>query len=441
MSDHIYIKKKIKSFNKKISVSSDKSISIRAVLLASQAVGTSKLTNLLESEDVMNALKIIKTLGINYTKQADTYKIYGFGLNNFNIKKNTTINAGNSGTLARLILGLLVKSKFKVKLVGDKSLSKRDFYRVIKPLKLLGANIKSKNNLLPIEILGTDFLRPINYEEKIGSAQVKSCIILGALNSPGITTINSKASRNHTELMLKFLKYPIKVRRLNENYKISIKGQKQFRAFKYKIPGDISSAAFFIVLTILSRNSQIIIKNVNVNKSRTGIITILNKMGAKIFLKKKRLYNGEEIADIHVKSKNNLNSINCPSTINSSAIDEFLIIFLVAAKAKGISTFKDLGEMNKKESKRLDLGIKFLKLIGIKVERFKNDVKIYGNPKLELTSKFEIKNFLKDHRIFFLSCIAALTLGGNWKIHDKKSANTSFPDFLKILKFIGAKIN
>ncbi len=421
-------------------VSSDKSISIRSVLLASQAVGISKISNLLESEDVLNALKTVKKLGINYYKKKNIYFIEGYGLNGFKIKKNTTINAGNSGTLARLILGLLVKSKNKVKLIGDKSLSKRDFSRVIKPLKNFGVNIKSKNNSLPIEITGSDFLRPITYNETIGSAQVKSCIILSALNTPGTTVIKSKFSRNHTELMLKFLKYPISVKKKKLDI-IFIKGLKQFRAFKYNVPGDISSAAFFIVLTLLSNKSQIIIENVNINKSRIGIITILNKMGGEIKLKRKKIYNGEEIADIYVKSKTKLKSINCQSKLNSSAIDEFLIIFLVAAKAKGISKFKKLGEMNKKESKRLDLGIKFLRLIGIKVERFKNDINIHGNPDLNLTENYEIKNFLKDHRIFFLSCIAALTLGGKWKINDKKSANTSFPKFLNILKIIGAKIN
>tara|TARA_Y100000817_G_scaffold226370_1_gene179206 strand:- start:1732 stop:2226 length:495 start_codon:yes stop_codon:yes gene_type:complete len=164
-------------------------------------------------------------------------------------------------------------------------------------------------------------------------------------------------------------------------------------------------------------------------------------MGAKILLKKKRLYNGENIANIHVKSKKKLFSINCPSELNSKAIDEFLIIFLVAAKAKGVSKFHNLGEMNKKESKRLDLAVKFLKLIGIKVNRFKDNINIHGNPNLSLNDNFIIKNFLKDHRIFFLSCIAALTLGGNWKINDKDSINTSFPSFLKILKKLGAKIN
>ncbi len=441
MSDHIFISNKIKTFKKKIKVSSDKSISIRSILLASQAVGTSKIKNLLESEDVINTLKTIKKLGVNFKKIRNTYYIEGLGLNNFDIKKKITINAGNSGTLARLILGLLAKIKFRVKLIGDKSLSRRDFSRVIKPLRLFGVNITSRNNCLPIEIHGSNFLRPITYNENIGSAQVKSCIILAALHTPGTTILNSKKSRNHTELMLKFLNYPIDVQNRKKIDKILIKGQTQFKSFDYDVPGDISSASFFIVLTLLSNKSQIIIENVNVNRSRLGIITILNKMGANIKLKNKKIYNGEEIADVVVKSKKDLKSINCPSNLNSSAIDEFLIIFLVAAKAKGISRFQNLEEMNKKESKRLNLGIKFLKSIGVKIERFNNDINIYGNPNLILSKNFEMKNFLKDHRIFFLSCITALTLGGNWKINDKKSANTSFPNFLKILRKIGARIH
>ncbi len=441
MTNHTTIKNKISSFNKVINISSDKSISIRSILLASQAVGISKISNLLESEDVLNTLKVIKKLGIKYSKNKNIYSIHGYGINGFNLKKNTTINAGNSGTLARLILGLLVRSKFQVKLVGDKSLSKRDFSRVVKPLRHMGANIKSRNNLLPLEITGTNFLRPIVYNEDIGSAQVKSCLILSALNTPGKTIINSRISRNHTELMLKFLKYPIRVKKKGDKDEISVQGLNQFKAFKYNVPGDISSAAFFIVLTILSKDSHMIIRNVNINKTRTGIINILNKMGANIQFKKTKIYNGEKIADIYVKSIKKLKCVNCPSKLNSSAIDEFLIIFLAAAKAKGISKFKDLGEMNKKESKRLDLAIKFLKLIGIKVERFQNNIKIYGNPNLKLSGYFKMKNFLKDHRIFFLSCITALTLGGNWKIYDKDSINTSFPNFIKTLKFVGAKIS
>ena len=441
MSNNIYIEKQISKFNKKIFVGSDKSISIRTILLASQAVGISKITNLLESEDVLNTLKTVEKLGIVYKKEGYTCSIEGFGLNGFNTQKKITVNAGNSGTLARLILGLLVKSKKRVKLIGDKSLSKRDFSRVINPLRKFGVNIKSKKNMLPIEILGSKFLRPITYNENIGSAQVKSCMILAALNTPGISIFNTRASRNHTELMLKFLKYPIKIKKKREYEIISVKGLSQFKGFNYTVPGDISSASFFIVLTLLSKKSKIVIQNVNVNESRIGIINILNKMGADIKLVRKKIYKGEKIANIHVKSKDNLKAINCPPKLNSSAIDEFLIIFLVAAKSKGISKFKNLGEMNKKESKRLDLGIKFLKLIGIKVNRYGDNINIYGKPNLELSKNFEMKNFLKDHRIFFLSCITALTLGGKWKINDKDSINSSFPNFLKILKTLGAKIN
>ena len=441
MQKHICIDKKIPPYNKIIQVSSDKSLSIRTVLLASQAVGISKISNLLESEDVLNTLKTIKKLGINYKKKKNCYEIYGFGLNGFNPKNNTVINAGNSGTLGRLILSLLIKTDKKIKLIGDKSLSKRDFSRVVKPLRLFGANIKSKNNCLPVKIQGTEFLRPINYVENIGSAQIKTACCFAALNTPGTTFIRAKKSRNHTELLFKYLKIPIKVKSNKEFDLIEVKGLQQYNAFNYSIPGDISSSAFFIVLTLLSKNSEITIQNVNINKSRIGLIIILKIMSAKITFKNKRIYKGEATADIFVKSSKILKPINCPSSLNSFAIDELLLIFLVAGtKTKGISTFKKLGELNKKESPRLNIAIKFLRMIGIKVLRNKDDIKIYGKPNLDLKRNFHVKNFLKDHRIFMMSCIAALTLGGNWKINDKDSINTSFPKFLNVLKNLGANI-
>ena len=441
MQKHICIDKKIPPYNKIIQVSSDKSLSIRTVLLASQAVGISKISNLLESEDVLNTLKTIKKLGINYKKKKNFYEIYGFGLNGFNPKNNTVINAGNSGTLGRLILSLLIKTDKKIKLIGDKSLSKRDFSRVVKPLRLFGANIKSKNNCLPVKIQGTEFLRPINYVENIGSAQIKTACCFAALNTPGTTFIRAKKSRNHTELLFKYLKIPIKVKSNKEFDLIEVKGLQQYNAFNYSIPGDISSSAFFIILTLLLKNSEITIQNVNINKSRIGLIIILKIMGAKITFKNKRIYKGEATADIFVKSSKILKPINCPSSLNSFAIDELLLIFLVAGtKTKGISTFKKLGELNKKESPRLNIAIKFLRMIGIKVLRNKDDIKIYGKPNLDLKRNFHVKNFLKDHRIFMMSCIAALTLGGNWKINDKDSINTSFPKFLNVLKNLGANI-
>ena len=441
MPNQIRISNKIKPFNKAIEVSSDKSLSIRTILLASQAIGVSTISNLLESEDVLNSIRCIKKLGIECKKIKNKYKILGYGLNGFNVKNKTTIYAGNSGTLARLILGLLVRSEKTVKIIGDKSLSKRDFLRVTEPLKKFGANIKSKTNSLPVEILGSNFLRPINYFETRGSAQCKSTVMLAALNTPGTTIIKAKKSRNHTELLFKYLKLPIKIKSNNDFDFIEVTGLKQFDAFDYVVPGDISSCAFFIVLTALSKNSKIRIKNININKSRAGIITILKKMNCKISLKNKKIYKGEETSDIVVESSKNIKGFSCPSYLNSAAIDEFLVIFLIAARAKGVSSFKNLGELNKKESPRLDIAISFLKNIGVKVERKRDNIKIFGNPNLELNKNIHIKNYYKDHRVFMMSCIAALSFGGKWKINDKDSINTSFPIFIKILKELGAIIN
>ncbi len=441
MKNHVLIKKKIRPFNKHIEVSGDKSISIRCILLASQAIGKSKIYNLLESEDVINTLLSIKKLGIKYKKVKNYYEIDGYGIDGFNIKKNITINAGNSGTLARLILGILINAKKEIKIIGDRSLSKRDFSRVTTPLAIFGANIVTNKKKLPVKIKGSEFLRPIIFNERLGSAQCKSSVMLAAIKTPGKTIIKAKKSRNHTELIFKYLKIPIKVLKKKNYDFIQIDGPANFRGFDYKIPGDISSSSFFLVLTLLTDKSKLLIKNVNVNNSRTGIIKILNKMNAKILLKNKKNYNGEDIADIFVKSNNDLISIDCSEKLNSSAIDEFLVIFLVAAKAKGISIFRNLSELNNKESPRLEIATKFLRKLGIKVLRNGSNIKIYGNPNLSLKSDYVIENFREDHRVFMMSCIAALSFGGKWKIKDKKSINTSFPMFINLLEKLGAEIN
>ena len=437
MTNVLKINKKIISYNKKIIVDGDKSLSIRWVLLASQATGKSRADNLLISEDVAAAINSIKKLGIKVKLYKKICEIYGNGINGFKYKKNLIIDAKNSGTLGRLILGLLIKSPQKIKLIGDKSLSKRDFSRIIIPLRKFGAKFYyNKKNKLPLSILGSKSTEGINYFEKKGSAQCKSSVMLAALNASGTTFIKAKKSRNHSELLFKYLKIPIKIKKTKNYDFINIKQPKKIKAFNYQIPGDISSSAFFIVLTILANNSQLLIKNVNVNPSRTGVITILKKMGAKILFKNKKNYKGEKISDILIKSSKNLKAINCPPELNSSAIDEFLIIFLAAARAKGISYFKDIAELNQKESPRLNLGSKILNMMGVKTELTKNSIKIYGQPNLEITKPIIIKNYLKDHRVFMMSTIAALTCGGQWKIHDKDSINTSFPSFLKIIKKI-----
>mgnify|MGYP006076497961 CR=1 FL=1 len=440
MSKTQLIKKKIKPFNKQIWVSSDKSLSIRWVLLASQAIGKSKGYNLLMSEDVLATLDSIKKLGIKIKINNKYCEIFGGGINGFKYKKNLIINAKNSGTLARLILGLLIKSPQKIKLIGDKSLSKRDFARITLPLEKFGAKFYyKKKNKLPLSIIGSESVKGIKYLENKGSAQCKSSVMLAGLNASSTTFIKAKKSRNHSELLFKYLKIPIKIKKTINYDFIDIRQPHKIKAFNYKIPGDISSAAFFIVLTILANDSKLLIKNVNINPSRIGVITILKKMGAKISLKNQRNYRGEKISDILIKSSNNLKGINCPSKLNSSAIDEFLVIFLAAAKAKGTSYFKDMAELNQKESPRLNWGSKILNMMGVKTKLTKDSIKIYGQPNLKITKLITIKNYLKDHRIFMMSTIAALTCGGKWKIHDRDSIKSSFPDFLKIIKKIDNK--
>ena len=436
----LIINQKIEPFKKIIKVDGDKSLSIRWVLLASQALGSSKAYNLLMSEDVNAALGAIKKLGIKVKINKGNCEIFGNGINGFNYKSGLVVDAKNSGTLGRLILGLLIRSPKRIKIIGDKSLSKRDFSRVVIPLEKFGAKFYyKKKNKLPLSVIGSQSPKGINYIENKGSAQCKSSVMLAALNSTGTTFIKAKKSRNHSELLFKYLKIPIEIKKNRKYDFINIKKPKKINAFNYQVPGDISSSAFFMVLTMLTSNSELLIKNVNINPSRIGIITILKKMGAKIYLKNTRNYRGEKISDIKIKTSKNLRGINCPSELNSSAIDEFLIIFLAAAKAKGISSFRDISELNQKESPRLNWGSKILNMMGIKTELTKDSIKIYGQPNLEIAEPIVIKNYLKDHRVFMMSTIAALTCGGKWKIHDKDSINTSFPSFLKIIKNLNNK--
>tara|TARA_B100001057_G_C22852765_1_gene951581 strand:- start:1474 stop:2796 length:1323 start_codon:yes stop_codon:yes gene_type:complete len=434
MNNRIRINKKINQFNKIIKIEGDKSLSIRWALLASQANGKSTSTNILKSEDILSTLNCLKKLGAKIKFKKGKCIIHGVGLNGFKYKKNITLNAGNSGTLARLILGLLVHATEKIKIIGDKSLSKRDFLRITMPLEKFGAHFKTNNGKLPIIINGIKNPKPINYIENKGSAQCKSAVMLAALNTKGLTTIKAKKSRNHSELLFKHLNLPISIKIKKKYDLIKIIGKKKIKQCNYKIPSDISSSTFFIVLTTLSNKSKIKIKNVNINPSRIGAVKILRSMGVKIIFKNIKIYKGEKIADIYVNSTKILKGINCPSSLNTSAIDEFLVIFLVAAKAKGISYFKNLSELNQKESPRLKWGSKILNLMGIKTITTNDSIKIFGNPKLNLNKKkIVIKNYLKDHRVFMTCVVAALSLGGNWTISDKNSIKTSFPTFLKIV--------
>ncbi len=434
----IVINKKINSFKKKVAVDGDKSISHRFFLIASQALGISKADGILEYEDVLSTINALKKLGVKIVKKNNKYLVYGNGLSSFKIKKNSIINCGNSGTLVRLLTGLLAPYPSKFKLFGDYTLNKRPMTRIINPLKKFGMSFFPKNKTtLPFTVQGTEIATPIEWNEKIGSAQVKSSIILASLNTPGITKIiEIKKSRDHTENMLKYAGASLNIEKNKRYNLISVKGLTDFRGFNLSVPGDISSAAFIIAITLLNKKSKIKIKNICLNNSRIGLIYILKKMNAKIKIINQKKISGEKIGDIIVSSSK-LKNINCPKYLVPSTIDEFPILMVLAARSIGIATFSGLNELNKKESPRLNLMNKILNQIGIKTILKNNSIKIYGNPNLSLNKSYYV-NTKFDHRIAMsVFCIGQI-FGGKITISDCHSILTSFPSFLKIMKKIGA---
>ena len=436
----IIIKKKIKSFKKNLTVDGDKSISHRFFLIASQAIGVSSASGILESEDILCTINALKKLGIRIIKKKKKYFVYGNGLGSFKIKNNLKIDCGNSGSLARLLIGLLAPYPCEFKLTGDKSLVKRPMSRITIPLKKFGMSFYPKNKkTLPLNVVGSEMLVPIEHDEKIGSAQVKSSIILASLNTPGITKIKEfKKSRDHTENMLKFSGADITIKKHKKYNLISIKGFEDFNAFNFSVPGDISSAAFIIAMTLLNKKSKVKIMNVNINNTRLGFIKILKKMNAKIEITNKKNICGENRGDILISSSK-LKAINCPKNLVPSAIDEFPILMILAAASNGISNFSGLNELKNKESDRLSLMNNILNKIGIKTKLKNDSIKIYGNPFLSLNKSYYIKT-MYDHRIAMsVFCLSQLfCYNGKIIISDCHSISTSFPSFLKLMKKLGA---
>jgi len=438
----VFINKRIKKFNKKINVPPDKSLSIRALLLASQCIGVSKIKNLLVSDDVLNCIKALRKLGVKIINKKNIYYIYGNGLNSFKSKnKLTKIFLGNSGTSARLILGLMSTHPGKFYLYGDESLNKRDMSRIIEPLEKIGCYFYPKGKkTLPITIEGTSMpLAQKHFEEK-GSAQIKSALLLASLSTPGITTIHEKKiSRNHSEIFLKNINSDIKIKKLNNGNLIKLRGQKNLYAFDYKVSSDPSSAAFLIALALLTPNSKLLIKEILCNPTRIGFIKILKeKMNARITLKNLKKKYGETVGDVFVQSSS-LKPINCPKKLVPSVIDEFPILFIISSIIKGVSNFAGINELRHKESdriKNIELG---LNKMGIKTISTADSLKIFGNPNINRKKSIEIypKN---DHRIAMSWAIFALINGIKIKINNFETVDTSFPGFVALIKKIGGKI-
>ena len=435
----VLINKKIKKFNKIISVESDKSISHRSLLIASQCIGPSNIIDILESEDVKNTIICLKKLGVKILKKNKKYVVYGNGLGSFKKPKNNLLYAGNSGTLARMLFALLgTQPNLKVKVYGDSSLNKRDMKRIINPLSKIGCNFYPKNKTtLPLTIEGTDMPLAQKHLEKIGSAQVKSSILLAALNTPGITQIEvEKISRNHTENLLSKIKANISIKKKKKGHLISLKGQKNLLGFNIKIPGDPSSAAPFVILTLLTKNSKLFIKNINCNPTRIGFINILKKMNANIKIKNLKKKSGEPVGNLIIQSSS-LKSIKCPKNLVPSAIDEFPLLFIVASLTKGVSRFSGISELRHKESDRIKSIESGLNQIGIKTKSTKDSLTIYGNPNIKV-NKTLIISPEKDHRIAMAFFCLGQLLEGRIKINNFQTINTSFKKFLFIMKKIGA---
>ena len=444
----VLTKNKIKKFNKTIQIPGDKSTSIRALIFASQCIGKSKIKNLLVSQDVLNCVQALKTLGVKIVKSNGIYIVYGNGLGSFRTNnKIKKIFVGNSGTTARILAGLLATHPGKFYLYGDQSMNKRDMSRIINPLEKIGAFFypkgKSKKKTLPLAIEGTTMPLAQNHIENIGSAQVKSSLLASFLNCPGISTIEEKKiSRNHTEILLQKISADIKIKKLKKGNLISLRGQKNLYAFDYTVGADPSSAAFLIALTLLTPGAKLTIHNCLCNKSRIGFYKLLKeKAGANVKVKnlRKSSNSGELIGSIIAKSSR-LKAINCPKELIPSLIDELPILFLIAALTKGVSKFKNVGELKHKESNRLVESKKILIKAGIKCKTTKDSMTIYGKDKIETKNKSIIVNLQGDHRINMSAAIFSLVTGIRTKINNFDTVNTSFPTFISLIRNLGGKI-
>ena len=423
-----------------IIIPGDKSISHRCIILSSLAIGESKITGLLNSSDVFCTINCMKSLGSSIDFNVhDECIINGIGIGSLK-QSERPIDFGNSGTAARLILGLVSTYPIETLFIGDDSLSQRPMKRVTEPLVDFGANFNLRNSeFLPIKVKGTEFPIPITHEMKVASAQVKSAIMLAGLNTPGITTIIEKEkTRDHTETLFKYYGYEKNTEQKDGKNFISFEGQKALNPVNIKIPGDPSSAAYPMVAGLICKNSNIKIKSVLSNSTRNGIYKCLDEMGANITYSNKRSEAGEITYDIEVSSST-LNPIDVPAKRAPSMIDDYPILAIAASMADGTSIFRGLSELKVKESDRL-LGIyNILSKNGIDANIDDDNLIIRGNSKGPKGGAF-IKTKL-DHRIAMSSIILGMVSDEPIGIDDTETIKTSFPDFIEVMKKLGAKLS
>lgn len=414
-------------------VPGDKSISHRAIMFASLAEGMCDIKGFLPSTDCEATLAAFQQMGVQVERVSETHvKIHGVGLHGL-IAPSSPLDMGNSGTAMRLMAGVLSGQSFFSTLVGDESLSNRPMQRIQKPLQQMGANVTSENKYTPpLVIHPVDNLQGINYSLPVPSAQVKSCVLLAGLYAQGKTCANENAiTRDHTERMLQAFSYPVTV----NDQSICIEGGGKLHAENIEIPGDISSAAFLMVGALISDNAVLTLRKVGINPTRSGVIDILQKMGADIQLLNKTTMGMEPVADITVHSSQ-LNGIEIPASLVANSIDEFPIIFIAAACAKGTTTLVGAQELRVKESDRIEAMAAGLQALGLQVTEKPDGLVITGGEIAggEIDSK-------GDHRIAMAFAMASIKAKSAIDIKNTENVMTSFPSFVATATELGLKIS
>ena len=412
------------TLNGTIEIPADKSISHRAIIFSSLAKGKSTIKNFSNGQDPYSTLKVFQNLGVEITENEGIITVNSTG----NLSApNQNLDCGNSGTTMRLLSGILAGQNFNSTLIGDVSLSKRPMKRVIEPLSLMGAQIESNDFRAPLKFFGSN-LHSIAYKSKIASAQVKSCILLAGLNvENGITTVTEPfVSRNHTEIMLKAMGAKIKT----NGTTVSIEKSK-LSPIEIVIPGDISSAAYFIVSALITPNSDIILKNVGLNQTRTGILDVVKQMGADLEILDERTICGEKVGDLRVKYTKDLKACNISGEIIPRLIDEIPVIAVLATQADGQTRISDAQDLRNKESDRISALVNELKKLGAKIEETPDGMIIEG--KTALSGNCEVETY-HDHRLAMSLYVAGLICNKEILINEFEWVNISFPTFLNLFE-------
>ena len=409
-----------------ITVPGDKSISHRSVMFGSIAKGTTEIHNFLEGADCLSTIGCFRRMGIEIENKSGTVIVHGKGMHGLTAPSGT-LDCGNSGTTTRLISGILAPQNFDVTLTGDESIQKRPMKRIIEPLSMMGADIKSirGNDCAPLKICGMP-LAGIHYTSKVASAQVKSAILLAGLYADGLTTVTEpQVSRNHTELMLKFFGAELE----SKETSVTIWPATELFGNRIDVPGDISSSVYFVAAGLILPNSEVLIKNVGINPTRAGLIKVCEAMGADLTLLNENHGNVEPTADLLVRTSS-LKACTIEGDIIPTLIDELPTIAMMACFAEGTTVIRDAAELKVKESNRIAIMVENLRAMGADVEETEDGMIIHGGKPLHGA----VVDSHKDHRIAMTFAVAALAAEGETEILDADCVNISYPAFYEELE-------